>query len=132
MERMGFFIYGWGNMMNLSSWGPGKCDIFKRDKVDSIIDCGKDGNTIHELYEVSTAYHDRLRQWNEEKYTRACKKVGIHLNLIDANEDELDEFLTEYFGYPCRMFFTEVQRGMNGFDYVRMDFQYSSKDAKKG
>jgi len=25
-----------------------------------------------------------------------------------------------------------VQRGMNGFDYVRMDFQYSSKDAKRG
>lgn len=110
-----FRFYGWGNV---TSRLVGSCDIFKREKVEN-------------LDKVSTAYHDRLRQWDDAKYVMACKKAGVLLSLFDSTEEQIDAFLTEYFGYPCRMFFVENQRGMNGYDYVRMDYQYSSTDAKE-
>jgi hypothetical protein len=113
-----FGMYGWGNVDSLSSYEVGTRDVYKRDKVDN-------------LDTVSTAYHDRLRQFDDDKYVKACKKACVSLSLFDSTEDQIDAFLTAYFGYPCRMFFVEVQRGMNGYDYVRMDYQYSSTQVRK-
>lgn len=115
----GFHIYGWGNVgEQLPGYAAGSCDIFKRNKVDT-------------LDKVSTAYHDRLRQFDDKKYVEACKKAGVSLSLFDSTEEQIDAFLTAYFGYPCRMFFVEVQRGYNGYDYVRMDYQFSSTQVEK-
>jgi len=113
-------VDGWHNMrLTLSGWHTGSASIFKRDKVDG-------------FDKVSTAYHDRLAQWNFDKYKEACEISGATTpHLFGASLEQLDALLTAYYGYPCRIFFVEVQRGYNGYDCVRMDYQYNKTEEEK-
>ncbi|RUP38415.1 MAG: hypothetical protein EKK63_12150 [Acinetobacter sp.] len=109
------YIEGWGNVYHkLPNYQVGSCDIFKRDKVD-------------EFDSVSTAYHDRLQGFDAEKYDSAVKESGVNRDIFGATLEQIDTFLTAYFGYPCRTYFVELQRGYNGYDYIRMDYQYTKK-----
>jgi hypothetical protein len=112
---------GWGNMSKLGpNYQAGTVDIFKRDKVD-------------EFNSASTAYHDRLGEFDKEKHEKACKEARIDQNIIGATLGQIDVFLTSYFGYPCRVYFVELQRAMNGYDYIRMDYQFNeSKEQNNG
>lgn len=104
---------GW-EMVNhiLSPYSVGSAEVFKREKDDS-----------HDL-PWSTAYNDRLGQFDSEKYSKALIESGVkNRDLWGSTIEQLDAFLTSYFDYPCRVFFVEVQRGMNGYDVVRMDYQ---------
>lgn len=114
-----FFIYieGWGNVSHkLPGYQPGSCDIFKRDKVE-------------EFDSIATAYHDRLQGFNAGKYDSACEKAGVNRDIYGATIEQIDIFLTAYFGYPCRTYFVELQRGYNGYDYIRMDYQYKENSS---
>lgn len=116
------WVDGWHNMQ-ISLPLPesvGSASIFKRDKLDEGFN------------KVSTAYHDRLAQWDFDKYKEACKISGAtRPYLLYASLEELDALLTAYYGYPCRIFFVEVQRGYNGYDCVRMDYQYNKPEEEK-
>lgn len=115
-----FFMDGWGNVsVQLPNYMPGSCDIFKREKSDDFDEC-------------STVYNDRMEQWNFDKYREACKKADVQPGLFHSSLEQLDELLTTYNGYPCRVYFVEVQRGYNGYDVVRMDDQFSSTSKQKG
>lgn len=113
------WVEGWHNVRcSLPGYKVGSVDIFKREKVDG-------------FDKVSTAYNDRLQQWNFDKYKEACDIAGIKPYLSGATLEQLDALLTAYYDYPCRIFFVEVQRGYNGYDCVRMDFQYNTPEEKE-
>jgi hypothetical protein len=113
MDNMVYFDYGW-HQYGVSPGG--KYTIYSRDLSEDEGFTGKE-----------TSYHDRLMGWDGDKYAAACKKAGIRLDLFNSLPEQLDAFLTAYFGVRCRVYFVENQRGYNGYDYIRMDFQHEGK-----
>lgn len=114
----GFLIMeGWGNVnLQLPNYKVGSCTVFDRTRDKNFTD-------------ASTVYHDRMRQWDDKKYTKACEEAGVRQEIFGATLEQMDVLLTSYFGYPCRVFFVEVQRGYNGYDCVRMDYQYNKENS---
>lgn len=71
---------------------------------------------------MCSAYLDRMRDWEPEKYEEASKAIGHH-NLYRVNGlilKDVDKFLTIYNGYPCRLLEAAENLGYNGYHYTML------------
>jgi hypothetical protein len=71
-----------------------------------------------------TAYADRLRQWDSEKYDDAFRfNKQVHYDWSTLTLDQLSKCISKYVGKKVRVYFTEIHLGNNGALYYRADYQ---------
>lgn len=89
-----------------------------------LYDSGIDITTLpHD--KVDTAYLDRLREWNSEKYGKASKAIGTN-NLYRANGKtikEIETFLSVYMDKPCKLLSAGENLGYDGYHYTYLTYQ---------
>lgn len=75
--------------------------------------------------EKHSAYLDRMRQWDSNKFQRAlskCKERTIRVgnSLSNAMVGDIEAFLSEYNGYPCRLIKVYENKGYDGYYYTEL------------
>lgn len=69
---------------------------------------------------VEDAYLDRMRGWKPDEYKRASEAIGKNSLYRAAGEsiENIEKFLTEYNGYPCKLLEVSENLGYDGYHYT--------------
>lgn len=83
-----------------------------------------------------STYIDRMSQWDANKFRKAiskCKqsKISVGDSIANATIGDVEDFLTEYNGYPCRLVKVCENKGYDGYYYTELVWVESSTDDNK-
>lgn len=69
---------------------------------------------------IEDAYLDRMRGWKPEEYKKASVAIGKNSLYRAAGEsiENIEKFLTEYNGYPCKLLEVSENLGYDGYHYT--------------
>ena len=75
---------------------------------------------------TENAYLDRMKQWNPAAFRKAEEKVfgGRYLSrVMGKTVEEIDEFLSIYNGYSCKLVKASENKGYDGYYYTYLEWE---------
>lgn len=133
--RIALHKYQSVNIDNITDKRAAKNELFVRIK-DKLVPYNEAHYMSKELYRDNNipknikrheAYIDRMKQWDSVKFNECNAKlktgrISSGCSICGQTIETIEQFLSMYNGYPCRLIAVSENTGYNGYDYTYLQW----------